>query len=96
VAPGPALGFRPDAAYTEKQARLGPGDTLLCLTDGALEIPDASGADLGDDGLQRLLESLGFGINPIDLNAVEQHLLQQSNAIHLPDDLTLLSIRRSG
>ncbi|MHC1767787.1 MAG: SpoIIE family protein phosphatase [Verrucomicrobiia bacterium] len=93
-ASGPALGFRPDAAYREKEAHLEPGDAVLCLTDGALEIVDADGNELGEAGLQRLFGELDFGKQTIDLGVLERRLLEHSNAIHLPDDLTLLSIRR--
>ncbi len=92
--PGPALGFRPDIRFVEQRTAWAPGDTLLCITDGALEIPNAQGAELGERGLQQLLEQLDFSRHDINLSDIERLLLQHSNAIHLPDDLTLVSVRR--
>jgi phosphoserine phosphatase RsbU/P len=88
----PALGLRLDAAFTETQARLEPGDTLLLFTDGAVELFDKQGAELGEAGLIRLLHD--FAGSPLDLPRIEKSLLEFSNLIRLPDDLTFLSVRR--
>lgn len=94
--PGPALGFGPDMGYKEAERSFQPGDSILCFTDGAVEIPGPNDADLGEQGLISLLETVEFGRRPVDLSLIERQLLERSSAIHLPDDLTLLSIRRLG
>ncbi len=64
--------------------------TLLLYTDGAIEVSDAKGEELGEEALVRLLA------NPIPLTvvALEEKILTYSASIHLPDDLTLLCISR--
>ena len=88
----PALGLRVEAGYTETAAHLDHGDGLLLFTDGAIELVDKQGEELGETGLIRLLE--GCAGAPLDLPRIEKNLLEFSNLIHLPDDLTLLSVHR--
>ena len=88
----PALGLRLEATYTETAAHLEPGDSLLLFTDGAVELVDKQGEELGEAGLMRFLaDSAGCRL---DLPRIERRLLEFSNLIHLPDDLTLLSVHR--
>ena len=90
---GPALGMLDDVDYTEHQAELAPGDQLLVYTDGAVEIDDLQGHQLGLPGLQRLLgECLVAGVP--DLEALEERLLAYSGCVHLPDDITLIRVSR--
>jgi PAS domain S-box-containing protein len=88
----PALGFCREAGYTETTAHLEQRDTLLLFTDGAIEIIDKQGEELGEAGLIRLLER--FASVPLDLTRIEENLLEFSNLIRLPDDLTLLTVHR--
>jgi phosphoserine phosphatase RsbU/P len=88
----PALGLRVAATFTESQAQLQPGDGLLLFTDGAIELFDKQGQELGEAGLIGLLkESCGAAL---DLPRLERNLLEFSNCIHLPDDLTLIAAHR--
>jgi phosphoserine phosphatase RsbU/P len=87
----PALGLRSDVLFTENTIPVAPGDCLLLFTDGAIEISDAYGRELGESGLLRLVLE---GEKPnLDLARIEKRLLEFSNQIRLPDDLTLLSIQ---
>jgi sigma-B regulation protein RsbU (phosphoserine phosphatase) len=90
----PAIGLIQDASYKEMETHMAEGDCLLLFTDGALEIVDAEGALLEESGFLRLLE--GLGGNRFHLGHIERRLLEFSNAIRLPDDLTLMSIYRRG
>lgn len=92
----PALGMFPDSTYAESPAHLEPGDSLLLFTDGAVEVADGSETELGIEGLARLVSRLcaaqpGEGV---PLPALEETLLTYCGQVHLPDDLTLLSLRR--
>jgi phosphoserine phosphatase RsbU/P len=51
------IGVLPDclAAEPEHRSRFGPGDRVLFYTDGVTEVFDASGAELGEDGLASLM-----------------------------------------
>ena len=89
----PALGMFEDVEYTDTSHRLDQGDTLLLFTDGATEIANAAGEDLGVRGLMQLVResassNAGAGL---DLPRLEEELLRRSHQVRLPDDLTLLT-----
>jgi serine phosphatase RsbU (regulator of sigma subunit) len=96
--PQPALGMLPDVAYQEYRARLEPGDQLLFFSDGAVEVPDAGEQELGIDGLRDLVleQRAADPAGSLRLSVLEEQILRFSNQIHLPDDLTLLLLRRRG
>lgn len=90
-----ALGMFADAAYTGERLTMAPGETLLLYTDGAIEIANAQGVELGESGLAGLLtrdEILTHG--GLRLDVLEETLLTYSAGIRLADDLTLLSVTR--
>ena len=91
-----ALGMWPDAQYTEFQAQLAPGDTVLMFTDGATEIFDVEDSQLDQEGLVRLAreQMMVAGNHELDLKTLAEKLLDYSNQIHLADDLTILKFRR--
>lgn len=95
--PQPALGMIEDQGYTDSQYCLLPGDTVLFYTDGALEIRDANDNELGVEGLLRLVREIRGAdpAHPLPLARLEAQLLRYSNAIRLPDDLTLLALHRA-
>lgn len=68
----PALGLRLEAAYVESTGQLEPGDSLLLYTDGAVELFDKQGDELGEAGLMRLLAR--FVGSPLDLPRIEKSL----------------------
>src|ERR1035437_3363258 len=90
------LGLFDDVHFEEMSVQLEPGDTLLLFTDGATELFDSAENDLGVEGLIRLVREQTGGANGADfsLEKLEEQLLHFSNQIHLPDDLTLLQLRR--
>jgi len=92
----PALGMFPDLRYEESATQLATGDALLLFTDGALEVTNAAGAELGLAGLEQLWRAEANGASPatVDLANLEERLLRFSNQIHLPDDLTLFKVTR--
>jgi sigma-B regulation protein RsbU (phosphoserine phosphatase) len=56
---GPFLGVLDDAAFTATVIRLGPGDTLLCYTDGLTEARTGPGRDrFGDQALRAFAASI--------------------------------------
>lgn len=90
------LGLLDAVEYKETVTQLEPGDTLLLFTDGATEVFDAQDHDLGDAGLKQLVQAQTQGVKGADfsLEKLEEQLIHFSNQIHLPDDLTLIKIRR--
>lgn len=90
---GLPFGMMSDATYDEAEAQLGEGDTLLMFSDGAFEIHDAQGEQLGIAGLIRILKQLGYPARKFEPAALEEALLKFSNAIRLDDDLTFIEVR---
>ena len=90
------LGMFEDIQFAEASVQLEPGDTLLLFTDGATEVFDAADKDLGVEGLIQLVREQTNGVSGADfsLEKLEEQLLRFSNQIHLPDDLTLIKLRR--
>lgn len=93
---GPALGLLADAVYEEAEARLFPGDSLLLLTDGAIEVSNASGQELGEERFLRLLQDELRGDGRIVTERIERKLLEFAGGLRLPDDLTLILARWIG
>ena len=92
----PALGLSADASYRESRAQLELGDALLLYSDGATEVFDARGCELGREGLLQLVRAQEPGeiVAGFDLERLEEQLLESSNELHLSDDLTLIKLRR--
>ena len=91
--PGLPFGMADDAEYDEISFQCDPGDCLLLCSDGAVEIQDADGQQLGTAGLINILGSLGYPRIPIKIESLHQALLTASNEIRIDDDLALLEIR---
>ncbi|MHC4427483.1 MAG: PP2C family protein-serine/threonine phosphatase [Planctomycetota bacterium] len=90
--PGFPLAVMADAEYEETSTNFEDGDRLLLFSDGAVEVMDAADKQLGVGGLMAILRSQGYPEVGIQMDALEEELLRFSNAIRLPDDLTLIEI----
>lgn len=91
----PALGLLEDAHFEAERRRWHPGEAFLLYTDGAVETGNENTEDLGIEGLMRLIGKMKPARAFPDLETLEQAILQASNGIRLPDDLTLLSVAYS-
>ncbi|HWI56572.1 MAG TPA: SpoIIE family protein phosphatase, partial [Bacillota bacterium] len=91
-----ALGLFPRGLYQETTLQLGPGDALLVFTDGAVELFDSAEHELGTEGLKEFVREQTIGQPAGNFHAarLKEQLLRFSNRIQLPDDLTLLILRR--
>jgi PAS domain S-box-containing protein len=92
----PALGMMAEVTYEEFRTKLDPGDLILLFTDGAFEVRDSAGRELGIAGLQQLVREQAAAApdGVCRLAGLEEQLLRFSNELHLPDDLTLLRLQR--
>ena len=93
---GMPLGFMEGLTYKTQSYVLEPGDTLLVFTDGAFEIHNAQNKLLEVDGLANILNDLNYPAHSIDCRTLEEKLLEFSNDIRLPDDLTIIEIVYAG
>ncbi|RMH47712.1 MAG: fused response regulator/phosphatase [Alphaproteobacteria bacterium] len=87
---GMPVGLVPGAFFESFGLVLHPGDRLLLYTDGATEAVDRSGAELGEDGLARMLEG-ARALRGLDLlSHLEAGVLGFAGSDTLADDLSLL------
>ena len=91
---GAGLGLLPETKYAVGEFDLQSGDSLLLYTDGAVEICNAQGLELGTEGLMRLVGDNRLCGGGSFLARLDEALLAYSNAIRLPDDLTLVCVQR--
>jgi len=91
---GAGLGLLAETKYEAAECGLAPGDSLLLYTDGAVEINNADGLELGVEGLMRLVGNGFLKSRGRFLARLDEALLAYSNAIRLPDDLTLVCVQR--
>ena len=54
---GLVLGVMPDWAYGSGQTRIGPGDRLVCFTDGITEALSPGGDEFGDERLREMIRT---------------------------------------
>jgi PAS domain S-box-containing protein len=87
---GFALGMVKEADYSTQSFTFGPGDVLFAYTDGAIENPDHTGKDLGEDGLVTILQRLGYPHKHLLHQKIENHIIRNSANVGLNDDLTFL------
>ncbi|RME76093.1 MAG: hypothetical protein D6784_06585 [Chloroflexi bacterium] len=95
-APGRFLGLLPDLVVQEQIVTLQPGDCLVCYSDG---VTDAVQSGNGETmyGLDRLVQTVaqnGQASAKELVNAVVKDIDAFRNGAELPDDLTLLVVRR--
>jgi len=95
------LGFVTGEMYSEQSVCLRPGDMILAFSDGATEVRSPGGKQLTPSGFQRLAEAaLGKLSRPVQLAEFSARLLEGVQAYRggseLEDDVTLLTLRRSG
>ena len=89
---GLPLGVLEDQAYGATSLRLGPGELLLCYTDGITEATRPDGGMLGIDGLAELVTELRRESDDGLPERVYGHVARTSGDVALADDVVLLSL----
>lgn len=88
----PALGLLPDISFQEQQQTLKPHDTLLCFSDGALEVRGLDNTELGPVRLCALFaECDGTHLND-RLRQLEERALAFAQGVRFVDDFTLMAV----
>jgi PAS domain S-box-containing protein len=93
---GTPLGIATGSVYNELTVTLKPGDRVMICSDGAFEVHDATGDELGLDGFAALLRELSDQREDSRMERIEEALLKFSNAIRLQDDLTMIQLEYVG
>jgi len=94
VPKGALVGAASGRRYASMELMLGPGETLLCYTDGVTEPEDAEGVPFSE---QRCLELLGLAMAsplPALLDSLYEKVATHCGSSLLPDDCTMLAVRR--
>jgi len=104
---GMALGIEEGNRVEERAVMLNPGDSLIFYTDGVTEAFSPAGEMFGEEGLKKTVQA-GFGRADADISGTESNSAQEildaiDKAVNdfiqdqsLPDDLTLVTLKRSG
>jgi phosphoserine phosphatase RsbU/P len=95
------LGIVTGEMYTEQSVCLAPGDMILAFSDGATEVASPAGEQLTSTGFQQLAQAaLARLPAPTALPDFSSLLLEgvqrYRGGTELQDDITLLTLRRSG
>ena len=80
--------------FEQREMALAPGESLFLYTDGVTEARTQGGQMYGDAALQKALRRHA-GLSPRDLCREMAEVLEQFQAGHRHDDITLLVLRRS-
>jgi serine phosphatase RsbU (regulator of sigma subunit) len=88
-----ALGLMPQFEYTAEVMPVETGDCFFAFTDGAFEVENKAGEELGIEGLERMLLQAGYPRSAILHKEIEERLLAWCHELYLPDDLTFLEFR---
>lgn len=95
------LGFVTGEMYNEQSIQLRPGDMILAFSDGATEVESAEGEQLTSHGFLQLagttLQKLSPPVRLPDFSAaLLEGVHRYAGSAELKDDVTLLTLRRSG
>lgn len=93
--PGVVLGVFPEVSLGQGEIVLGPGDLLVCFTDGVTEAMDGSGNLLGAPRLRAVLAQQSHRSAREALEAVLETVDTFTRGAPAEDDLTVLAIRRT-
>jgi serine phosphatase RsbU (regulator of sigma subunit) len=88
------LGISPDSDYGVRRTQIPPGGMLLLYTDGVTECPSPSGEEFGAERLSGIASLLRTFEAPRITEAVFDALAEHAAGLPLPDDASLLVVKR--
>lgn len=89
---GPAVGLFPDASFELAEARLEPGDTIFCYTDGVTDARNSERAFFGKERVARLLALPAPSAREL-LDRFDTQLQAHIVGADQFDDITMLALR---
>lgn len=93
---GLPIGLVEGAEYQRITLRLRPGDRLLLASDGVTECPSPDGAELGAEGLNRILAGHAGLPSPDLLEAMIWEIARHAGTEDFPDDISALILDYRG
>lgn len=94
-ATGVVLGVFPDGIYESRTMPFGPGDRLICYTDGITEAYDPRGEEFGEDRLIATVRSAGTGAAAADIVDTVTAAVTLWTGGAVQDDATLIVVTRN-
>lgn len=92
---GPPLGMFEESTYTMKDLELGPGELLVCYSDGISEAESPKGEEFGEDRLTSLVENQR-ALPPVEIvQHVNSTLNDHCRGTSQQDDITLVVLKRT-
>ncbi|MGE3342431.1 MAG: PP2C family protein-serine/threonine phosphatase [Vicinamibacterales bacterium] len=90
---GLVLGVSPDWTYTSGRVAFGPGDRLICYTDGITEARNAEDAEYGDEAMEQLAAQTPRGSAEGLADALSAAVMAWTGGA-AQDDATLIVVER--
>lgn len=91
---GPLVGVFEDAAFTESEAKLEPGDFWFVYSDGVSEAMNEKRELFGEAGIARVLSSLADRSPAAVIDAMMQAIVEFRGRAAQSDDITMLVFQR--
>jgi phosphoserine phosphatase RsbU/P len=93
---GLPIGLIEGAEWQDIETRLSPGERLLLVSDGVIECPGRDGQELGQDGLEQMLERLGSLRGQALIEGLVWELTRWAGSEDFPDDVSCALIEYDG
>jgi sigma-B regulation protein RsbU (phosphoserine phosphatase) len=90
------LGMLDISEYDQADLELEPGDCMLSYTDALIESRDASGEDLGETGVLRILRLIGAAEPQPLIEKLLKEIAERDPRNLTEDDVTVLFVRANG
>jgi sigma-B regulation protein RsbU (phosphoserine phosphatase) len=91
---GLPLGAFAESQYESGRTEMRSGDALYIYTDGVVEALDESGAEYGEDRLERQVAALGSADAAASLSRIFESVDRFAGAVPQYDDITCLVVKR--
>jgi len=95
VPKGPLVGAFPGARYMPMQQMLGPGEILVCYTDGVTEAQNSSEEEFSEVRCRRLIGELQAQPLQVVLDEMRHQVATFTETDVLEDDFTMLALKRT-
>ncbi len=93
---GLPVGLIEDAGWVTIDAALSPGERLLMVSDGVIECPDRDGLELGQEGLERLVQQMLGMRGQTLIEGLTWELARWSGSEDFPDDVSFVLFEYDG
>ena len=93
---GLPVGLIEDARWQTIEGQMHPGDRLLMVSDGVIECPDGKGQELGQEGLEQLVQQMRDLRGQALIEGLTWELARWSGVEDFPDDVSFALFEYDG